>query len=118
MKACHCRYEERLRHYPTGLTDFITLTVRNGMCHPGIYIYHYPGTGCLKFSGKDPVIAIVPQSLYRITYGKRTGVSILFPDDDLNISLCTQEHLLAHPRCRREYFLNASRATPAGRRAL
>ena len=45
--------------------------------------------------GEKPEIAIVPQSLHRLIYGpdKRATPPL---DDDLNVNLCTSEHLLVH----------------------
>ncbi|MDP1019777.1 hypothetical protein Q6284_31335, partial [Klebsiella pneumoniae] len=51
--------------------------------------------GCLNFPGKEAVIAIVPHWLHRLIYGKAEAASLSI-DDDLSVSLLTQEHLLAH----------------------
>ncbi|ECG8572689.1 hypothetical protein FNI38_10920 [Salmonella enterica subsp. diarizonae] len=96
MKANTNRHEELLRYYQTWLMDYTKLTVRHGICRPSIFIYHNLTVGRLYFPGKEPVIAIVPQRLQKIIYGKSTEASLLSLDDDLNISLCIQEHLLAH----------------------
>lgn len=64
------------------------------MCHQNIYHYHILTVGRLNFPGKEAVIAIVPHWLHRIIYGK--AAASLSIDDDLNVSLLTQEHLLAH----------------------
>ncbi|HDZ3020033.1 TPA: hypothetical protein RST44_005409, partial [Klebsiella pneumoniae] len=59
------------------------------------YHYHSLTVGCLNFHGKEAVIAIVPRWLHRLIYGKAAAASLSI-DDDLNVSLLTQEHLLAH----------------------
>ncbi|HDV8212735.1 hypothetical protein [Enterobacter sp. ECC-019] len=94
MKDYKPRYEELYKYYQTWLTDFTKLTVRSGMCHQNIYHHHSLTVGSLKFSGEEDVIAIVPQCLHRIIYG-RTAASLAV-SDDLSVSLFTQEHLLAH----------------------
>lgn len=96
MKANTNCHEELLRYYQTWLMDFSKLTVRHGICHPNICIYHNLTVGRLYFPGKEPVIAIVPQRLQKIIYGKSTEASLFSLDDDVNISLCVHEHLLAH----------------------
>lgn len=95
MKDYKPRYEELHKCYQTWLTDFTKLTVRQGMCHQNIYHYHSLTVGCLNFPGKEPVIAIVPHWLHRLIYGKAAAASLSI-DDDLSVSLLTQEHLLAH----------------------
>ncbi|EKM0531476.1 hypothetical protein ACMUBS_002627 [Cronobacter turicensis] len=95
MKDYKSRYEELHKCYQTWLTDFTKLTVRQGMCHQNIYYYHILTVGCLKFPGEKAVIAIVPHWLHRIIYGKAAAASLSI-DDDLCVSLLTQEHLLAH----------------------
>lgn len=95
MKDNKPRYEELHRYYQTWLTDFTKLTVRSGMCHQNIYHHHNLTVGSLMFPGKASAIAIVPQCLHRIIYGK-TAAASLSVEDDLSVSLCTQEHLLAH----------------------
>lgn len=94
MKDYKPRYEELYKYYQTWLTDFTKLTVRSGMCHQNIYHYHSLTVGSLKFSGDEEVIAIVPQCLYRIIYGR--AAAPLTVNDDLSVSLFTREHLLAH----------------------
>ncbi|TBL90788.1 hypothetical protein EYY95_04485 [Hafnia alvei] len=95
MKDYKPRYEELHKCYQNWLTDFTKLTVRQGMCHQNTYHYHSLTVGCLKFSGKEAVIAIVPHWLHRLIYGKAAAASLSI-DDDLSVSLLTQEHLLAH----------------------
>ncbi|AJI95812.1 hypothetical protein BD65_2406 [Yersinia ruckeri] len=95
MKDYKPRYEELHRYYQTWLMDFTKLAVRQGMCHQNIYYTHNLKVGCLKFPGKEPVIAIVPQCLHQIIYGK-TSATPLSLEDDLSVSLCTQDHLLVH----------------------
>ncbi|EOI6389136.1 hypothetical protein ACS765_13060 [Yersinia enterocolitica] len=95
MKENKPRYEELHRYYQTWLTDFTKLTVRSGMCHQNIYHHHTLTVGSLTFLGKASAIAIVPQCLHRIIYGKTAAASLSL-EDDLSVSLCTQEHLLAH----------------------
>lgn len=95
MKDYKPRYEELQKCYQTWLTDFTKLTVRQGMCHQNIYHYHCLTVGCLNFPGKEAVIAIVPHWLHRLIYGKAEAASLSI-DDDLSVSLLTQEHLLAH----------------------
>ncbi|HCD5813396.1 TPA: hypothetical protein NDS96_003519 [Klebsiella oxytoca] len=95
MKDYKPRYDELHKCYQTWLTDFTKLTVRQGMCHQNIYHYHNLTVGCLKFPGKEAVIAIVPHWLHRLIYGKAAAASLSI-DDDLSVSLLTQEHLLAH----------------------
>ena len=88
------RYEELYRYYQVWLTDFTKLTVRSGMCHQNIYHHHTLTVGSLKFPGEEEVIAIVPQCLHRIIYGR--AAAPLTVNEDLSVSLFTQEHLLAH----------------------
>ncbi|EAU0260486.1 hypothetical protein A6855_28005, partial [Salmonella enterica] len=95
MKGYKPRYEELHRYYQSWLTGFTKLTVGQGMCHQNIYHHHNLTVGCFRFPGRDPVIAIVPQCLHRLIYGKTVAASLSL-DDDLSVSLCTQEHLLAH----------------------
>ncbi|CAK9883729.1 MAG: hypothetical protein XXXJIFNMEKO3_00101 [Candidatus Erwinia impunctatus] len=95
MKGYKPRYEELQKCYQNWLTNFTKLTVRQGMCHQNIYHYHSLTVGCLNFHGKKAVIAIVPHWLHRLIYGKAAAASLSI-DDDLSVSLLTQEHLLAH----------------------
>ncbi|HEO8925596.1 TPA: hypothetical protein ACQZKP_002705 [Klebsiella quasipneumoniae subsp. similipneumoniae] len=94
MKDYKPRYEELYKFYQTWLTDFTKLTVRSGMCHQNIYHHHTLTVGSLKFPGEEEVIAVVPQCLHRIIYGR--AAAPLTVNDDLSVSLFTQEHLLAH----------------------
>lgn len=94
MKDYKPRYEELYKYYQVWLTDFTKLTVRSGMCHQNIYHHHTLTVGSLKFPGEEEVIAIVPQCLHRIIYGR--AAAPLTVNDDLSVSLFTQEHLLAH----------------------
>ncbi|HBW0980614.1 TPA: hypothetical protein MEE63_004101 [Klebsiella aerogenes] len=94
MKDYKPRYEELYKYYQTWLTDFTKLAIRSGMCHQNICHHNTLTVGSLKFLGEEEVIAIVPQCLHRIIYG-RTAASMTV-NDDLNVSLLTQEHLLAH----------------------
>lgn len=94
MKDYKPRYEELYKCYQTWLTDFTKLTVRSGMCHQNIYHHHTLTVGNLKFPGEEEVIAVVPQCLHRIIYGR--AAAPLTVNDDLIVSLFTQEHLLAH----------------------
>ncbi|AYD42598.1 hypothetical protein [Yersinia rochesterensis] len=95
MKDYKPRYEELHKYYQTWLMGFTKLAVCLGMCHQNIYYTHALTVGCLRFPGKDPVIAIVPQCLHRIIYGKTSAASLSL-EDDLSVSLLTQKHLLAH----------------------
>ncbi|GJK67845.1 hypothetical protein TUM17563_56100 [Klebsiella oxytoca] len=94
MKDYKPRYEELYKYYQTWLTDFTKLTVRSGMCHQNIYHHHTLTVGSLKFPREEEVIAIVPQCLHRIIYGR--AATPLTVNDDLSVSLFTQEHFLAH----------------------
>lgn len=94
MKDYKPRYEELYKYYQTWLTDYTKLAIRSGMCHQNIYHHHTLTVGSLKFLGEEEVISIVPQCLHRIIYG-RTAASMTV-NDNLNVSLLTQEHLLAH----------------------
>ena len=94
MKDYKPRYEELYKCYQTWLTDFTKLTVRSGMCHQNIYHHQTLTVGSLKFPGEEEVIAIVPQCLHRIIYGR--AAAPLTVNEDLSVSLFTQEHLLAH----------------------
>ncbi len=94
MKDYKPRYEELHKYYQTWLADFTKLTVRSGMCHQNIYHHHTLMVGSLKFPGEEEVIAVVPQCLHRIIYGR--AATPLTVNDDLSVSLFTQEHLLAH----------------------
>jgi hypothetical protein len=97
MKDYKPRYEELHRYYQTWLTGLTKLTVGQGMCHQNICHHHSLTVGCLRFPGRDPVIAIVPQCLHRLIYGKTVAASLSL-DDDMSVSLCTQENLLVnHP---------------------
>lgn len=94
MKDYKPRYEELHRYYQNWLTGFTKLTVGQGMCHQNIYHHHTLAVGSLRFPGEKEVIAIVPQCLHRIIYGK--AAASFSVDDDLGVSLFTQEHLLVH----------------------
>lgn len=95
MKDDKPRYEELHRYYQTWLMDFTKLTVRQGICYPNIYHYHYLTVGYLKFAGEKAVIAVVPLCLRQLIYGKSVR-ELLSPEDDLRVSLYAPEHLLAH----------------------
>ncbi|HBA7794708.1 TPA: hypothetical protein J1363_003352 [Escherichia coli] len=95
MKDYKPRYEELHKYYQVWLTDFTKLAVRQGICHQNIYHHHTLTIGCFKFSEEETVIAIVPQCLHRVIYGKTVAASLSI-DDDLSVSLFTQEHLLVH----------------------
>ncbi|ELE9461286.1 hypothetical protein RBV54_005035 [Salmonella enterica] len=94
MKEYKPRYEELHKYYQVWLTGYTRLAVSQGMCHQNIYHHHILTVGSFKFPGEEEVIAIVPQSLHRIIYG-RAAVPLTV-NDDLSVSLFTQEHLLAH----------------------
>ena len=64
------------------------------MCHQNIYHHHTLTVGSFTFPGEGDVIAIVPRCLHRIIYGR--AAAPLTVNDDLSVSLFTQEHLLAH----------------------
>ncbi|EOZ3891033.1 hypothetical protein ACQLOM_001245 [Escherichia coli] len=55
--------------------------------HPALIRLHH-------LAIKEEVIAIVPQCLHRIIYGR--AAAPLTVNEDLSVSLFTQEHLLAH----------------------
>lgn len=95
MKETKTRYDELLKYYQTWLTDFTRLAVRRGMCHQNIYFSHNLMVDCLNFPDQEPLIAIVPQSLYRLIHGKTEPV-LLSVEDDMTVSLDTQEYLLFH----------------------
>ncbi|XJB02841.1 hypothetical protein AB2I14_18735 [Escherichia coli] len=94
MKDYKPRYEELNKYYQTWLTGYTRLAVCQGMCHQNIYHHHTLTVGSFTFPGEGDVIAIVPQCLQRIIYG-RAAVPLTV-NDDLSVSLFTQEHLLAH----------------------
>ncbi|EBG5323105.1 hypothetical protein LHP66_004114 [Salmonella enterica] len=94
MKDYKPRYEELNKYYQTWLTGYTRLAVCQGMCHQNIYHHHTLTVGSFNFSGENEVIAIVPRCLHRIIYGR--AAAPLTVNDDLNVSLFTQEHLLAH----------------------
>ncbi|HEA7592552.1 TPA: hypothetical protein RXL23_002695, partial [Escherichia coli] len=87
-------YEELNKYYQTWLTGYTRLTVSQGMCHQNIYHHHTLTVGSFTFPGEGDVITIVPQCLHRIIYGR--AAAPLTVNDDLSVSLFTQEHLLAH----------------------
>lgn len=94
MKDYKPRYEELNKYYQTWLTGYTRLTVSQGMCHQNIYHHHTLTVGSFTFPGEGDVITIVPQCLHRIIYGR--AAASLTVNDDLSVSLFTQEHLLAH----------------------
>ncbi|HCR3451187.1 TPA: hypothetical protein ON570_004872 [Citrobacter werkmanii] len=94
MKDYKPRYEELKKYYQTWLTGYTRLAVCQGMCHQNIYHHHTLTVGSFNFPGENEVIAIVPRCLHRIIYG-RAAVPLTV-NDDLSVSLFTQEHLLAH----------------------
>lgn len=95
MKETKTRYDELLKYYQTWLMDFTKLAVRRCMCHQNIYFSHNLMVDCLSFPDQEPLIAIVPQSLYRLIHGKTEPV-LLSVEDDMTVSLDTQEYLLFH----------------------
>lgn len=95
MKETKTRYDELLKYYQTWLTDFTRLAVRRGMCHQNIYFSHHLVVDCLFFPEQEPLIAIVPQSLYRLIHGKTEPV-LLSVEDDMEMSLEMHEYLLFH----------------------
>ncbi|EBS1726198.1 hypothetical protein FLI01_19860 [Salmonella enterica subsp. enterica serovar Bareilly] len=94
MKDYKPRYEELNKYYQTWLTGYTRLAVCQGMCHQNIYHHHTLTVGSFNFPGENEVIAIVPRCLHRIIYGRYAAS--LTVNDDLSVSLFTQEHLLAH----------------------
>ncbi|EBH8769759.1 hypothetical protein D1797_24375 [Salmonella enterica subsp. enterica serovar Freetown] len=94
MKDYKPRYEELNKYYQTWLTGYTRLAVCQGMCHQNIYHHHTLTVGSFNFPGENEVIAIVPRCLHRIIYGR--SAASLTVNDDLSVSLFTQEHLLAH----------------------
>ena len=94
MKGYKPRYEELKKYYQTWLTGYTRLAVCLGMCHQNITHHHTMTVGSLKFPGEGEVIAVVPQCLHRIIYGRT--VAPLTVNDDLSVRLFTQEHRLAH----------------------
>ncbi len=94
MKGYKPRYEELNKYYQTWLTGYTRLAVCHGMCHQNIYHHHTLTVGSFNFPGENVVIAIVPRCLHRIIYGR--AAAPLTVNDDLSVSLFTQEHLLAH----------------------
>ncbi|OVZ94954.1 hypothetical protein CBW54_00650 [Yersinia kristensenii] len=95
MKETKTRYGELLKDDQTWLTDFTRLAVRRGLCHQNISFSHHLRVDCLRFPGEEPLIAIVPQSLYRLIHGKSEPVRVSV-EDDMAVSLNTQEYLLFH----------------------
>lgn len=94
MKDYKPRYEELNKYYQTRLTGYTRLAVCRSMCHQNIYHHHTLTVGSFNFPGENEVIAIVPVCLHRIIYGR--AAAPLTVNDDLSVSLFTQEHLLAH----------------------
>ncbi|EAA3133161.1 hypothetical protein B5R10_002951 [Salmonella enterica subsp. enterica serovar Adelaide] len=94
MKDYKPRYEELNKYYQTWLAGYTRLAVCQGMCHQNIYHHHTLTVGSFNFPGENEVIAIVPRCLHRIIYGR--AADPLTVNDDLSVSLFTQEHLLAH----------------------
>ncbi|EEK4400632.1 hypothetical protein GNK91_09530 [Salmonella enterica] len=94
MKDYKPRYEELNKYYQTWLAGYTRLAVCQGMCHQNIYHHHTLTVGSFNFPGENEVIAIVHRCLHRIIYGR--AADPLTVNDDLSVSLFTQEHLLAH----------------------
>lgn len=93
MKETIARYDHLLNTYQRWLADLTNIAVRNGMCHPDIQSSHLLTLSTLHFPETGAVVAVVPQCLYRIIYGK-TRPEPLIIQNDLQISLETENELL------------------------
>ncbi|CNG86579.1 hypothetical protein ACSILG_000199 [Yersinia enterocolitica] len=97
MKETKTRYDSLLDSYQSWLNGFTKLAIVNGMCHPNIQASHHLIVGSLYFPGVGQMMAVVPQCLYRLIYGKQSPES-LSVITDVQISLeSEQKILLRHP---------------------
>ncbi len=95
MKETKTRYDSLLDSYQSWLNGFTKLAIVNGMCHPNIQASHHLIVGSLYFPGAGQMMAVVPQCLYRLIYGKppREQLSVV---TDIQINLKTEQKTLFH----------------------
>ena len=95
MKETKTRYDSLLDSYQCWLNGFTKLAFVNGMCHPNIQASHHLIVGSLYFPGVGQMMAVVPQCLYRLIYGKQSPES-LSVITDVQISVETEQKTLFH----------------------
>ncbi|ENH6102022.1 hypothetical protein ACRRQX_001465 [Yersinia enterocolitica] len=95
MKETKTRYDSLLDSYQSWLNGFTKLAIVNGMCHPNIQASHHLIVGSLYFPGVGQMMAVVPQCLYRLIYGKQSPES-LSVITDVQISVETEQKTLFH----------------------
>ncbi|EAX8475241.1 hypothetical protein AH421_22050 [Salmonella enterica] len=93
MKETIARHDVLLNTYQRWLSDLTSIAIKNGMCHPHIQFSHGLTLSTLYFPGTGAVTAVVPQSLYRMIYGK-TRPDPLSIQRDFLISLDINTELL------------------------
>ncbi|APW17092.1 hypothetical protein P7T24_000655 [Salmonella enterica subsp. enterica serovar Muenster] len=93
MKETTARHDVLLNSYQRWLSDLTSIAIKNGMCHPHIQFSHGLTLSTLYFPGTGAVTAVVPQSLYRMIYGK-TRPDPLSIQRDFLISLDINTELL------------------------
>lgn len=93
MKETIARHDVLLSTYQRWLSDLTSIAIKNGMCHPHIQFSHSLTLSTLYFPGTGAVTAVVPQSLYRMIYGK-TRPDPLGIQRDFLISLDINTELL------------------------
>ncbi|ECD4596958.1 TPA: hypothetical protein H2S57_002468 [Salmonella enterica] len=93
MKETTARHDVLLNSYQRWLSDLTSIAIKNGMCHPNIQSSHGLTLSALYFPEAGAVTAVVPQSLYRMIYGK-TRPDPLSIQRDFLISLDINTELL------------------------
>lgn len=95
MKETKTRYDSLLDSYQSWLNGFTKLAIVNGMCHPNIQASHHLIVGSLYFPDAGQMMAVVPQCLYRLIYGKppREQLSVV---TNIQINLKTEQKTLFH----------------------
>lgn len=95
MKETKTRYDSLLDSYQSWLNGFTKLAIVNGMCHPNIQASHHLIVGSLYFPDAGQMMAVVPQCLYRLIYGKppREQLSVV---TNMQINLKTEQKTLFH----------------------
>ncbi|EDE9645090.1 hypothetical protein GPB15_004376 [Salmonella enterica] len=93
MKETTARHDVLLNTYQRWLSDLTSIAIKNGMCHPSVQSSHGLTLSTLYFPESGAVTAVVPQSLYRIIYGK-TRPDSLSIQSDFRVSLDINTELL------------------------
>ncbi|EBG5865752.1 hypothetical protein FI246_07835 [Salmonella enterica subsp. enterica] len=93
MKETTARHDVLLNTYQRWLSDLTSIAIKNGMCHPNVQSSHGLTISTLYFPATGAVTAVVPQSLYRMIYGK-TRPDPLSIQRDFLISLDINTELL------------------------